>query len=95
MSLVGKFAVFNGAADMQEKFGSHETGNSLAPSQTQTRFVERITPEEIEPHRQHNLVKGLDELEGKANSALFLASDEASFIAAANLPISGGIQVGL
>ena len=96
MSLAGKIALITGVtAVMGEIFEPHETANSLAPSLTQTGFVERITPEEIEAHRQHILVKRLGEPEDIGNAALFLASDEASFIAATNLPVSGGIQVGL
>ena len=52
MSLVGKIAVFNGAADMEEKFEPHEMVNSLAPSLIRTWFVESITPEEIEAVRK-------------------------------------------
>ena len=88
MSLAGKSA-------KEEKFVSHETANSLALSLTQTLFVKHITPEEIEAHHQHILVKRLGEPEDIANAALFLASDEVSFSAAAHLPISGGIQMGL
>ena len=95
MSLAGKIAVITGAAAMEEKFKLHETADSSASSLFRTQFVECITPEEIEAHRQHILVKHLGELEDIANAALFLASGEASFIAAANIPISGGIQVGL
>ena len=96
MSLAGKIALITGVtAVMGEKFEPHETANSLAPSLTQIRFVERITPEEIEAHRQHILVKRLGEPEDIANAALFLASDEASLISTAKLPFSVGIQVGL
>ncbi len=93
MSLAGKIALITGV--MGQYFEPHETASSVALSLIRARALKRITPKEIEPHHHYIPVKRLGEQEDIANAALFLASDEASFIAAANLPVSGGIQVGL
>ena len=96
MSLAGKIALITGVtAVMGEKFESHATANSLAPSLIRTRAVKRITPKEIEAHHHYILVKRLDKPEDIANAALFLASNEDSLISTADLRISVNIQVGL
>ena len=80
---------------MAIEFAPHVTVNSIAPSLIRTRVVDRIDPEQVEYYRQRTLLKRLGEPIDIANAALFLASDEASFITGVNLPVSGGIQSGL
>ncbi len=80
---------------MAIEFAPHVTVNSIAPSLIRTRVVDRMDPEQVEYHRQRTLLKRLGEPIDIANAALFLASDEASFITGVNLPVSGGIQSGL
>ena len=96
MCLACKTALITGVtAVMGEKFEPHETANSLAPSLIRNRAVKRIIPKEIQAHHHYILVKRLGEPEDIANAALFLASDEDSFISTADLRISVNIQVGL
>ena len=79
---------------MAIEFGPYVTVNSVAPSLIRTRVVDRMDPEQVEIFRQRTLLKRLGEPIDIANAALFLASDEASFITGVNLPVSGGIQSG-
>jgi NAD(P)-dependent dehydrogenase (short-subunit alcohol dehydrogenase family) len=80
---------------MAIEFAPHVTVNSIAPSLIRTRVIDRMDPDLIETYRQRTLLKRLGEPSDIANAALFLASEEASFITGVNLPVSGGIQSGL
>lgn len=52
------------------------------------------TPEKIEKKLSHLAVRRLAEPADIANAALFLASDEASYITGAVLPVDGGLNAG-
>lgn len=65
--------------------------NCIAPALIRTRVLERLDPAMIAEYRERTLLKRLGEPEDVAAAALFLASDEASFVTGAILPVSGGI----
>lgn len=65
--------------------------NCIAPALIRTRVLDRLDPAMIAEYRERTLLKRLGEPEDVAAAALFLASDEASFVTGAILPVSGGI----
>lgn len=76
---------------MAMEFAPDITVNAIAPALVRTSVLDRLDPAMIEEWRSRTLLKRLAEPEDIANAALFLASDEASFITGINLPLSGGI----
>lgn len=65
--------------------------NSVSPGLTITPLaLEGWTKEEIEEHKQNNLLKRLGEPIDIANAVLFLLSDEASYINGENMNVNGG-----
>jgi len=69
--------------------------NCIAPGIIRTSAVERLPPETVEGFRQRTLLGRLGEPAEIANAALFLASDEASYITGETLVVSGGIPAHL
>lgn len=65
--------------------------NALAPGLIQTSIVDRMDSETLEEYRKKTLLGRLGNPIDVANAALFLASDEASYITGHILPVSGGI----
>ena len=65
--------------------------NCIAPALIRTRVLDRLDPAMIAQYRERTLLKRLGEPQDVADAALFLASDEASFITGAILPVSGGM----
>lgn len=76
---------------MAMEFAPDVTVNAIAPALVRTSVLDRLDPAMIEEWRQRTLLKRLAEPEDIANAALFLASDEASFITGVTLPLAGGI----
>jgi len=76
---------------MAIEFAPEITVNCIAPALIRTRVLQRLDPAMVEHYRTRTLLKRLGEPEDVAAAALFLASDEASFITGAVLPVSGGI----
>ncbi|HEX9844756.1 MAG TPA: SDR family NAD(P)-dependent oxidoreductase [bacterium] len=69
--------------------------NCIAPGIIRTSAVERLPAETVEGFRQRALLGRLGEPSEIASAALFLASDEASYITGEILAVSGGISARL
>jgi 3-oxoacyl-[acyl-carrier protein] reductase len=69
--------------------------NCIAPGIIRTSAVERLPPETVEGFRRRSLLGRLGEPVEIAHAALFLASDEASYITGETLAVSGGIPARL
>lgn len=69
--------------------------NCIAPGIIRTSAVERLPPETVEGFRRRSILGRLGEPAEIANAALFLASDQASYITGETLAVSGGIPARL
>ena len=76
---------------MAIEFAPQVTVNCIAPALIRTRVLDRLDPALVETWRERTLLKRLGEPIDVAHAAVFLASDEASFITGVQLPVSGGI----
>ncbi len=76
---------------MAIEFSPHITVNCIAPALVGTRVLDRLDPMLVDAWRDRTLLKRLGQPIDIAHAALFLASDEASFITGVQLPVSGGI----
>ena len=90
-----KAAVASLTRTMAIEFAPHVTVNSIAPSLINTGAVAQMSQKQVDQYLALTLLRRLGEPEDVANAALFLASDESSFITGINLPVSGGLQVTL
>jgi len=78
------------------ELGPHNVNvNAIAPGFIQTSVVELTTPEYRQAWVDRSLLKRLGEPIDIANAALFLASDESSYITGQILYVSGGITPGI
>ena len=72
----------------------HITVNAIAPAQIDTRLT-RSLPEEARRRRADRIPMGrFGDVDEVARAALFLASDDASFITGHTLPVDGGYLAG-
>jgi NAD(P)-dependent dehydrogenase (short-subunit alcohol dehydrogenase family) len=90
-----KAAVVSLTKVLAMEFAPHVTVNCIAPGIINTRAAEAMDPAKLAELRNRNLLKRLGEPIDIANAALFLASDEASFITGEVMSVSGGIWPGL
>jgi NAD(P)-dependent dehydrogenase (short-subunit alcohol dehydrogenase family) len=77
------------------EFAPHVTVNCIAPGIINTRAAEAMDPQKLAELKERNLLKRLGEPIEIANAALFLGSDESSFITGEIMSVSGGIWPGL
>lgn len=77
------------------EFAPHVNVNCISPALIQTSAVDRMDPDQIRSYIDRTLLKRLGKAEDIANAALFLASEEASYITGENLCVSGGIAPAL
>jgi NAD(P)-dependent dehydrogenase (short-subunit alcohol dehydrogenase family) len=67
--------------------------NCICPGPTRTPMVDTSTPEKLARYKTRVPIGRIGEPEDVAYAALYLASDEASFVTAAVLPVDGGIRL--
>ncbi len=67
--------------------------NSIAPGFINTDMMKTVPDKVLDPIRQKTMLGRLGEPEEIAAAALFLASDEASFITGHNLSVNGGLRL--
>jgi NAD(P)-dependent dehydrogenase (short-subunit alcohol dehydrogenase family) len=67
--------------------------NCICPGPTRTPMVDTSTPEKLARYKTRVPIGRIGEPEDVAYAALFLASDEASMITAAILPVDGGMRL--
>jgi 3-oxoacyl-[acyl-carrier protein] reductase len=69
------------------------TANAIAPGRIDTPMIQASSPEENEAFRLRTPLGRLGTPEDVANAALFLASDEASFITGEIMDVNGGLVI--
>lgn len=67
--------------------------NCICPGPTRTPMVDTSTPEKLARHKTRVPLGRIGEPEDVAYAALYLASDEASMVTAAILPVDGGMRL--
>jgi len=67
--------------------------NCICPGPTRTPMVDTSTPEKLARYKTRVPLGRIGEPEDVAYAALYLASDEASFVTAAILPVDGGMRL--
>jgi NAD(P)-dependent dehydrogenase (short-subunit alcohol dehydrogenase family) len=86
-----KAAVASFTRTLAIELAPHVNVNCIAPGTIRTTVVSRMPPEELERYAAKPLLKRLGEPADIANAALFLASDESSYITGEILAVSGGV----
>jgi NAD(P)-dependent dehydrogenase (short-subunit alcohol dehydrogenase family) len=90
-----KAAVVSLTKVLAMEFAPHVTVNCIAPGIINTRAADAMDPQKLDELKNRNLLKRLGEPIDIANAALFLGSDESSFITGEIMSVSGGIWPGL
>ena len=67
--------------------------NCICPGPTRTPMVDTSTPERMARYAKRVPLGRIGEPEDVAHAALYLASDEASLVTAAILPVDGGMRL--
>jgi 3-oxoacyl-[acyl-carrier protein] reductase len=67
--------------------------NCICPGPTRTPMVDTSTPEKLARYKTRVPVGRIGEPEDIAQAALYLASDDASMVTAAILPVDGGMRL--
>jgi meso-butanediol dehydrogenase / (S,S)-butanediol dehydrogenase / diacetyl reductase len=79
---------------MAMDFAAHKIRvNCICPGPTRTPMVDTSTPERLAHYKRRVPIGRIGEPEDIAYAALYLASDEASMITAAILPVDGGMRL--
>jgi len=71
----------------------HIRVNCICPGPTRTPMVDTSTPEKLARYKTRVPLGRIGEADDLAYAALYLASDEASFVTAAILPVDGGMRL--
>ena len=71
----------------------HIRVNCICPGPTRTPMVDTSTPDKLARYKTRVPLGRIGEPEDVAYAALYLASDEASFVTAAILPVDGGMRL--
>lgn len=71
----------------------HIRVNCICPGPTRTPMVDTSAPEKLARYKARVPLGRIGEPEDVAQAALYLASDEASFVTAAILPVDGGMRL--
>lgn len=67
--------------------------NCICPGPTQTPMVDTSTPEKLARYAKRVPMGRIGQPDDIARAALYLASDEASLVTAAILPVDGGMRL--
>jgi NAD(P)-dependent dehydrogenase (short-subunit alcohol dehydrogenase family) len=67
--------------------------NCICPGPTRTPMVDTSSPEKLARYETRVPLGRIGEPDDIAHAALYLASDEASFVTAAILPVDGGMRL--
>lgn len=67
--------------------------NSIAPGYVNTEMMKTVPDKVLDPIREKTMLGRLGEPQEIANAALFLASDESSFVTGHNLSVNGGLRL--
>jgi len=67
--------------------------NCICPGPTRTPMVDTSTPEKVDRYKTRVPIGRIGEPEDVAYAAVYLASDEASMVTAAILPVDGGMRL--
>ena len=79
---------------MAMDFAAHKIRvNCICPGPTRTPMVDTSTPERLAYYKRRVPIGRIGEPEDIAYAALYLASDEASMVTAAILPVDGGMRL--
>ncbi|MBU0976223.1 MAG: SDR family NAD(P)-dependent oxidoreductase [Patescibacteria group bacterium] len=90
---VSKLGVINITKSMAKELAPHIRVNAIAPSNVMTDMTKGAGEELIEKFRQNTPLKRIAEPEELANTILFLASDDASYITGEVLVVDGGYSL--
>jgi len=86
-----KGGVVNLTRDLAVEFGPDGVRvNCIDPGYVKTPLQDYLTEQDIADSREHTLLPRLGTPEDIGDTAVFLASDEASFITGASIPVDGG-----
>jgi NAD(P)-dependent dehydrogenase (short-subunit alcohol dehydrogenase family) len=86
-----KAAVASLTRTLALELAPHVNVNCIAPGTIRTTVVSRMPPEELDRYAAKPPLKRLGEPLDIANAALFLASDEASYVTGATFLVDGGL----
>jgi NAD(P)-dependent dehydrogenase (short-subunit alcohol dehydrogenase family) len=86
-----KAAVASLTRTLAIELAPHVNVNCIAPGTIRTTVVSRMPPEELERYAAKPPLKRLGEPLDIANAALFLASDESSYVTGEILAVTGGV----
>ena len=73
--------------------GQNVRVNAITPGYINTEMMATVPDKVLDPIRQKTMLKRLGEPQEIANAALFLASDESSYITGTELVIDGGYSI--
>ena len=80
---------------LAEELAPHINVNCIAPGIIRTLALKDVGQAVADEMTEKNLLKRMGEPEDIANAALFLASEESSYITGVTIPVSGGLWPGL
>ena len=73
------------------EFAPHVTVNCMSPATIKTSVIERLSEEEKRQWREKTVLKRFGEREEIASAALFLASDDSSYMTGEIMSVAGGV----
>lgn len=73
--------------------GQNVRVNAIAPGYVNTEMMKTVPDKVLDPIRQKTMLKRLGEPQEIANAALFLASDESSFVTGQLISVNGGLRL--
>ena len=86
-----KDAVASMTRSLALEFAPHVTVNCMSPATIKTSVIERLSEEEKRQWREKTVLKRFGEREEIASAALFLASDDSSYMTGEIMSVAGGV----